>query len=368
MGRVTLQTIADELGVSRMTVSNAFSRPDQLSAELREQILSSAQRLGYVGPHPAARALASGSSGNVGLLLSDTLTYALTDHVAIAFLAAIAEEIGPTGRALTLLTSMQQPDFIPARDVAMDGALVFSCIPKSPAVDWLLRRELPLVFVDQDAPRGYPSVNIDDRGGARAAARHLVDGGHRRIAIATTGFGGGFGLIDWPPTSVVSHTEGERMRGWLDALAEAGIEPIVIRLPHDDPAETGYEAGRTLFAEVPRPTGVLCFSDAVASGVLRAATDAGLRVPDDVSIVGFDDGPLARLLRPQLTTVRQDIAAKGHAAAAALTEQIALAKALAPGKGVTPGKAMPATTKSARPKRVLLPTELVVRGSTAPVR
>lgn len=361
MARVTLQTIADELGVSRMTVSNAFSRPDQLSAELREQILATAQRLGYVGPHPAARALASGSSGNVGLLLSDTLAYALTDHVAIAFLAAIAEEIGPTGRALTLLTSSQQPDFIPARDVALDGALVFSCIPNSPAVDWLVRRELPLVFVDHDAPRGYPSVNIDDRGGARAAARHLIDLGHRRIAVATTGFGGDFGLLDRPPSSVFAHTERERMRGWLDALDDAGIDPVVIRSPHGDPAETGFDAGRTLFAEAPRPTGVLCFSDAIASGVLRAATGAGLRVPDDVSVVGFDDGPLARQLRPQLTTVRQDVAAKGRAAAAALTEQIALAKTPATGE-------MAATTAARRPKRVLLPTELVVRGSTASPR
>src|SRR5919205_3671043 len=95
MARITLQTIADRVGVSRMTVSNAFSRPDQLSADLRAQILAVADELGYVGPHPAARALASGNAGNVGLLLSDSLSYALTDHVAIAFLAAIAEELSP---------------------------------------------------------------------------------------------------------------------------------------------------------------------------------------------------------------------------------------------------------------------------------
>jgi DNA-binding LacI/PurR family transcriptional regulator len=353
MGRVTLQTIADQVGVSRMTVSNAFSRPDQLSADLRAQILAIADDLGYVGPHPAARALASGTAGNIGLLLSDTLGYALTDHVAIAFLAAIADELGPTGRALTLLSTAAQETFVPARDVAMDGALVYSCIPDSHAVGWLVRRGLPLVFVDQDPPRGHPSVNIDDRGGASAAAQHVVDLGHRHVAIASTGFGGAFGLLEQPLTAAAAHTEQERMRGWHEALAAAGIDPVVVRLPHAEPAETGYRAGQMLFDRTPRPTAVLCFSDAMASGVLRAARDAGLDVPRDISIVGFDDSPLARQLRPDLTTVRQDVAAKGRAAASALTHVIELARA--------------ETVK--RPRRVLLPTELVVRGSTAaPVR
>jgi DNA-binding LacI/PurR family transcriptional regulator len=89
MGRVTLQTIADHVGVSRMTVCNAFSGPDQLSATLRGRVLAVADELGYVGPDPTARALASGTAGTVGLLLSETLTYALTDEVAIAFLAGI---------------------------------------------------------------------------------------------------------------------------------------------------------------------------------------------------------------------------------------------------------------------------------------
>ena len=86
MARVTLQTIADQVGVSRMTVSNAFSRPDQLSADLRERMLAVADELGYAGPDPAARALASGTTGAMGVLLSDALTWAFTDDVAMAFL------------------------------------------------------------------------------------------------------------------------------------------------------------------------------------------------------------------------------------------------------------------------------------------
>ena len=105
MGRVTLQTIADQVGVSRMTVSNAFSRPDQLSAKVRDRVLAVAEELGYAGPDPAARALASGTAGTIGVLLSETLTYSLTDEVAMAFLAGISDELAPTGLSLTLLSA-----------------------------------------------------------------------------------------------------------------------------------------------------------------------------------------------------------------------------------------------------------------------
>ena len=99
MARVTLQTIADQVGVSRMTVSNAFSRPDQLSAELRDKILAAAEELGYAGPDPSARALARGTTGAVGVLLTDSLRNAFADEVATTFLGAIAEELRPTGLA-----------------------------------------------------------------------------------------------------------------------------------------------------------------------------------------------------------------------------------------------------------------------------
>src|SRR4029453_14617577 len=127
MGRVTLQTIADRVGVSRMTVSNAFSRPDQLSAELRQKIMTAADELGYAGPDPAARVLARGTTGAVGVLLTDSLGEAFSDEVATTFLGAIADELGPTGLALTLLSSSGPAGMIPARDVPMDGAFVYSC-------------------------------------------------------------------------------------------------------------------------------------------------------------------------------------------------------------------------------------------------
>lgn len=355
MGRVTLQVIADKVGVSRMTVSNAFSRPDQLSATLRGRILNVANELGYVGPDPTARALASGTAGTVGLLLSDTLTYALTDEIAIAFLAAVADELAPSGLSLTLLTAGPQiGDIVPSRDIAMDGALVYSCIPDSAAVGWLLRRKLPLVFVDQTPAAGIASVNIDDRPGARAAAQHIANLGHQRVAIVTIGFEGEFGLLTDPLSPSLARVERDRLLGWLEALEAADIKPTILRRPPADPEQVGYTAGQTLLGLVARPTAVLCFSDAIARGVVRAVQDAGLRVPDDVSVVGFDDNPLARRVQPALTTVRQDIDAKGRKATAALIRAIEQAKSLPAGK--PPGRA----------RHLVLPTELVVRESTAP--
>jgi DNA-binding LacI/PurR family transcriptional regulator len=348
MARVTLQTIADRVGVSRMTVSNAFSRPDQLSSELRDRILTAADQLGYAGPDPSARALARGTTGAVGVLLTDSLGYAFSDEVATTFLGAIAEELSPTGLALTLLSASGHANMIPARDVPMDGALVYSCNTRSTAVDWLKRRKLPLVFVDQAPAPGVASINIDDRSGARAAAQHLVDLGHRRIGIIVANIAGPRRIVAEPIAAAGSHVIRQRLLGWFDALDDAGITPTVVQEDYTDEGSDDA-AARMLLDSDDRPTAILCFSDVIAYGVVQAAHALGLEVPGDLSVVGFDDNPLARRMRPALTTVRQDVAAKGHAAAAALTAAIARSR----------------TGAATRVRHVLLPTELIIRDSTA---
>lgn len=348
--RVTLQTIADKVGVSRMTVSNAFSRPDQLSAELRERVLAAAEEVGYVGPDPAARALARGTAGAVGVLLTDSLRYAFTDDVATGFLGAVVDELAPTGLALTLLTSTEQGDVVPARDVAIDGAIVYSCRPQSTARDWLERRQLPLVYVDQDPVPGVASVNVDDRGGARAAATHLLELGHRRIGILTLAIEGAGIDVDDPAGEPVPHPQRERLLGSLEVLRRGGIEPPVehARSNSDEAAELAARA--MLLTAEERPTAVLCFSDVLALGVIRAAHHLGLTVPGDLSVVGFDDSPVASRHVPGITTVRQDVAAKGRLAAAALTAAIKRRRA----------------GEAAEAPHHLLPTELIVRESTGP--
>ena len=134
------------------------------------------------------------------------------------------------------------------------------------------------------------------------------------------------------------------MLGWRDVLDAAGIEPLVATAPYR-PATAALDAALTLLDRPDRPTAVVCFSDAFALGVIRAAESLGLSVPGDVSVVGFDDSPIAAVTRPPLTTVRQDVARKG---------ELAVASLLAVMRGQQP------------PDDVLLPTELVVRESTAP--
>ena len=307
MAKVTLQSIADRVGVSRMTVSNAFSRPDQLSAELRTRILAAADELGYVGPDPAARALARGRTGSVGLLLTDELSDAFQDAVATEFLTSVADALNTEGLAVTLLTS-GTPDgpYVPARDVAMDGAIVYICDASSPDIEWLERRGLPLVSVDRDPSPTAPSVNVADRDGARAAA----------------------------------------LLGWREALDPAGVEPVV-RAAKFRPHVAVEDIARELLDRPDRPTAVLCFSDAFAVATMRVAESLGLRIPEDLSVVGYDDSPLATAVRPQLTTVHQEVSSKGQEAVRTLLQRM---------RGQEPGE----------PERVLLPTTLVVRDSTAP--
>jgi DNA-binding LacI/PurR family transcriptional regulator len=338
LGKVTLQSVADKVGVSRMTVSNAFSRPDQLSADLRTRILEAAGELGYVGPDPAARALARGRVGSVGMLLKGALSEAFEDQVSAEFVASVADELARRGLALTVLTPPKDDGFVPARDVAIDGAIVYTCEPESAGVEWLSRRTVPVVAVDQDLGDAVPAVRVDDRGGARAGAIHLLDLGHRDIGILALGAVGPDGVI----AESDSYPARVRLAGWTETLAEAGVEPTVVLAPYE-PRSAAPDAARRLL-ETTSVTAVLCFSDVFARAVVVAAEALGRHIPGDVSVIGYDDSPLSTASSPALTTVRQDITAKGHLAAGMLADLL-----------------------DGRPtESVLLPAQLVVRDTTAP--
>lgn len=349
VGRVTLQTVADKVGVSRMTVSNAFSRPDQLSAAMRDKVLKAADELGYTGPDPAARALARGSVGAVGVLLSNSPADAFTDEIAAAFFSSIAATLSPLGIALTLLSSEPSGEVMPARDVAMDGVIVYNCDPETGAREQVERRQLPLVLVDQPNVKGFSSVNVEDRAGARSAAQHVVDLGHSKVAVVSKAASPPFGVVEAPTAKGNGYASTERLAGWTEVLVAAGIDPVVLLDPISSP-DGGRGALEEILAAQPDTTAILAFSDVIAAGILLDAHDAGISVPGELSIVGFDDSPLATRLRPQLTTVRQDVTEKGRLAASMLIADM---------EGRRAGRA-------ATPRAVTLPTELVVRGSTAP--
>jgi len=352
--KVTLQTIADHLGVSRTTVSNAYNRPDQLGDGLRESILSAASALGYRGPDAAGRMLRTGRTGAIGLLFTDDLRFVFTDPDTTHFMQGVAETSALAGTGLMLLPVPVGLEIAETAvpSTVVDGYLVFSVAEGHPALDWILGRGVPVVIVDEpDLGDTTSFVGIDDRLGARLAAEHLVGLGHKRIGVLMSRLG----LSSEPgPASRerVHHSAvriaRERMSGYEDAIAAGGgdRESLVAWEAGGNDPDAGRRAVLEMLQTHPEISAVLCFSDQLAIGAAQAGERLGRQVPDELSIVGFDDVPRAATWDPPLTTIRQPLVDKGRAAAELLLGQITDG-----GRG-----------------RIQLPIELVVRRSTAPPR
>ena len=177
--RVTLATVAEALGVSAMTVSNAYNRPEKLSAELRSRVLAKAEELGYAGPNALARSLRRGRTGVLGVVLGEALTYAFEDPATVEFFRGLAS----AGIALQLVPATgSEDDAALVLDAAVDAFVVYALPDGHPLVEAVLRRRLPVVV--QSAPRleCHPFVAIDERAAAAAAADHLRALGHSRLA------------------------------------------------------------------------------------------------------------------------------------------------------------------------------------------
>jgi DNA-binding LacI/PurR family transcriptional regulator len=348
----TLQTVADAVGVSRSTVSNAYSRPDQLSPELRERIMETARRLGYAGPHPAARSLRSGRAGAIGILFTATLADAFTDPYAVQFLRGVAQTAERYGTGL-LLIPLSEDDSAAAlsavRNAVVDGFCVY-CVPDwHSALKEIQARGLPVVSGEQK-PDGLDAmwVGIDEWTAAHAAASHVARLGHRRIGIVSLDLASDFvtrPAVVEDPDEIRFYISRERLRGIRDAFAEAGVDwsdLVLINAAHNTRAD-GERAAAYALDRADRCTAILTYSDVLALGVLDALAARGLRPGHDVSVAGFDDIPEAAAAG--LTTVHQPAERKGSLAAELLLR--------------------PPEDPAAR--RVLLPTELVVRSSTGPV-
>jgi DNA-binding LacI/PurR family transcriptional regulator len=325
-----------------MTVSNAFNRPDQLSPALRERVLAAARELGYAGPDPVARTLSKGRTGSVGLVLDLPLTQALTDSATLQFVHGVAAGCEERGMALSLVPKIAGRDAQLVHTALVDGFVVYCMADADPRLDAVRGRGLPYVLIDhQPDPRGRV-VNIDDRGGARAAAEHLVALGHRRFGVVL-GFDKPGGTALEVQRTTPYHVDLERLGGWQDGLEGAGLDWAAVRLgsaPGDSRA-TGKAAALKLLDRPEPPTAILALTDVLALGVLEAAAERGIAVPGGLSVIGFDDTPESAAASPSLTTVRQSHAGKGAAAVRLLLE----------GTG---------------PDTVVLPTELVPRESSAP--
>lgn len=349
--RVTLLTLARDLGVSRATVSNAYNRPDQLSADLRDRILARADQLGFAGPDPRARGLRSGRTGAVGVLIDQGLSYAFSDPTAVLYLDGLASELQSDGLGLLLHAGTgSKTDAELVRAAAVDAWVIRSLPDDEPAVTAALAQQRPMVVLDQPELPGVPVVGIDDADGAVAATQLLLDLGHRDIAVLAMPLrpDGFQGLVDAARERYATYSVMRtRLCAVEQTLSAAGVDwgavPVVECAVND--MDTGALGAYELLDRTPAPTAIIALSDQLALGALRAAHEMGVRVPGACSVVGFDDAPGVSTALPPLTTVAQPLRERGQAAGE-------IVRALLRGEAI------------ATPPR--LPVSLVVRDSTGP--
>lgn len=347
----TLQAVADAVGVSRSTVSNAYARPDQLSAALRHRILNTAKAIGYPGPNPTARSLRRGFVGAIGVLFTSQLSYAFTDPFAVRFLAGVSTAAERHATSLLLVPIPGAP--ADARNMvenaAVDGFCVYCVGDETWALGAIRDRGLPFVTTgprpDADPTDRY--VGIDERTAARSIARHVASLGHRRVALLGDAVlpDAPAGLLRLPTVDAVPHpTTYSRLAGFADAFAEVGVAwPELTLLTAAGTNRLAAAAAVSgLVDRADPPTALLACSDVLALGALDALVRASSDGQMPLSVTGFDDIPEAAAVG--LTTVRQPAEERGRITAELLLD--------------------PPADPAAR--HVLLPTELVIRTSTGP--
>ncbi len=327
------------------SASQAFGRPDLVSDDVRERVLAAAKELGYSGPHPGARRLRTGRAGALGLIFQERLRYQLTDPAALAFLAGLAQGMEDSSFGLLLIpdSRYRETAATAVQAAAVDGFVVYGAARNDPRVEAALARQVPVVTVEQPRDAPTPFIGIDDRAAARLAGEHLRQLGHERVGILSF-----VDAIDREGRLEVALTA-DRLAGYRDGLGDAW-SPDLVRTCRPNATAPARRATRDLLDLDARPTAILAMSDVLALGALEAAAERGVGVPGDLSVVGFDDSPAARLASPPLTTVAQPHEQKGRLAAEWLIEAIEHGDA------------------SDTSRRAILPTELVVRASTAPPR
>ena len=305
---MTIRDVAREAGVSVATVSRVLNDSGPVGVETRRRILEVAAALRYT-PDSAARSLITRRTGTLGVLLPDL--YGEFFSEVIRGIDATAQR---GGYHLLVSSSHNDKGAVEAAMRAMrgrvDGLVVMSPDVDAQALVANLADTTPVVLLNCDvASTAFDALNIDNFGGASAMVRHLLARGHERI-----GFIGGGDR---------NHDAIERLRGYRETLAEAGIAPHPEWERSGDFTESGgYHAATELVALDPRPTAIFAANDSMAIGALSAIREAGLDVPRDVVVVGFDDIPIARYMSPPLTTVHVAINELGERATRMLLQAV----------------------------------------------
>lgn len=306
--RVTITDVAAAAGASRSTTSRALTGSGYVSPEVRERVRKAAKSLGYV-PDAMARGLKRRSSSSLGLLVSD---------LSNTFYAQLAAGASRRAKELGWTTLLADTQGQPAEELAAAQAFLELRVagvivtPVSAAISgWLIKQGIPAVEVDRSfGAAGVDAVAVDNFRGAQQATEHLIGLGHRRIALLID-------ETDWTTGRL-------RYEGYRSALQAAGIKP--------DPADvvaSGWDAGaaaeatRKLLRRRRAPTAVFAANNLLAEGAWRALQEAGRKVPDDVSLIAFDDAPWMTLVQPQVSTVLQNAIALGEAAVSRVVDRIA---------------------------------------------
>ena len=329
---ITIKEVAREAGVSVATVSRVFTGKGPVQEETRRRVLEVAARLRYL-PNAAARSLTTNKTGAIGVLLPDLYGEFFSEVIRGIDLAArrhgyhvfVSSSHNDRTEVETVLRALRG---------RVDGLLVMSPEADAQALQANLPAALPVTLINTPGEdSAFPTLNIDNHGGAFAMTRHLAGLGHRRIAFVQGAPG--------------NHDAWERRRGFLEAMSETPETPglTAVEIPGEFSEESGYRAGIAILRLDPRPTAVFAANDAMAIGVLSALQEAGVRVPGDIAVTGFDDIPVARFLTPPLTTVRVGIAELGARALERLLD------------------AMTGERQAHERRHEVLPVSLVVRGS-----
>ncbi len=307
--RVTMSDIAEKTGFSKTTVSFAFNKPDRISSESRERILAVARENGYI-PDPMARNFSIGKHMNVGLLLPQRVQSSLSNPYTHGIIRGIAEICQLHDYMFTVIPPIRSSINESVRNATVDGIITMG-LYVSDDIDMILeQRRIPVVAIDGADSAETISVSIDDISAARKQMMEVLERGHRRIAILSLQDDAYASTTPQDAISIVK----KRKLGYSEALASVGMkfnDVICIN------SETTFDAGKANAARLleaepdARPTCIVCMSDISALGALAAITDAGMRSPEDMSVIGFDGLEDLWIYGRNLATIRQSAYEKG---------------------------------------------------------
>jgi len=317
--RATISDVAREAGVSASTASVVFSGKVAVSDATRAKVMQAADALGYTGPDPRAASLRTGRAGVVAVLFRERLGIAFRDPVTTEMMDGLTDALSPIGAGILLLTDEGPAESGPTLTTApLDAAILLGCneILRS-SVDVLRRRGIPVVVIEGDAGADVPRVLLDNVEAQRTAAEHLRSLGHEDVALVTLTKDASRprGFLDDPSQITVDVTR-DRLLGAREVFPDAPAYAV-----RESSIDEGLAAGRVLLSGH-RPTAIIAQSDLLAAGVIRAAEEAGLRVPEDLSVTGFDGITVDGLAPYVLTTLAQDASAKGRAAGEAVVAML----------------------------------------------